>query len=132
MLKRQLADALNASKRKGSGTSNPSTFLALNLSPGGWNTTGGSMGGYSDDSENEDSVAKALLDQLAESEKLVQQMSLTWEEKVELSEAITKVSPESFELIPSNGEGLSVGIVGTFTVLTFHHICLNCTFMTSL
>ena len=131
MLKRQLADALNASKRHKSsiGASNTSAFLPPNMGPGGWSgrDASGSGDGYSDDSDNEDSVAKALLDQLAESERLVQQMSLTWEEKVVLSEAITKVSPTSFEDMPpygrlyfSNGEGLlSVGILGTLNPRTF-------------
>ena len=40
-------------------------------------------------------LANALRDQLAESERLVEQMSLSWEERVEMSEEISKVSTGS-------------------------------------
>ena len=100
MLRRQLADALKG--RKGS------------VSSSGIGT--GTIGSFDDSgffdilgrgrSGSDEAIANALRDQLAESERLVQEMSLSWEQRVQMSEAFAKVRSHSKLLLPLGGDGL--------------------------
>ncbi|XP_063729758.1 kinesin-like protein KIF13A [Symsagittifera roscoffensis] len=90
-LRRQLAEALRRNRKPSVNSSNlgTETGSASRDESGIFDMLGGVCDGE---------LANALRDQLAESERLVEQMSLSWEERVEMSEEISKNRQETMGL----------------------------------